>query len=111
MSKFSGKCDFYDVIEMHGLEHILNSDVYIGDSNIPLNLVCYKDCIPYFPYVVSIAGYSRNSKSFIRLTTKSWVDIEEERYGHMRMHDLYREFLKEEIEKYSLEECDENGFY
>lgn len=106
MSRFSGKCDFYDIISIHGLEYILESDVYIGDSDTPLNLTCYKDCIHYFPYIVTTATYNKNGKSFICLTSKSWVDIEEERYGHIKMHDYYREFLREEMEKYSLKESD-----
>lgn len=38
MSRFSGKCDFCDEIEIFGLDHILNSDVYVGDSKQPLRL-------------------------------------------------------------------------
>ena len=40
MSRFSGKCDFFDEIEIFGLEHILNSEVYVGDSKEPLKLTC-----------------------------------------------------------------------
>lgn len=32
MSRFSGKCDLCDEIEIFGLERILNSDVYVGDT-------------------------------------------------------------------------------
>ena len=99
MSRFSGKCDFCDEIEIFGLERILNSDVYVGDSEEPLNLTCLADCVPYFPHIVSIAHHDNVKKrSYIRLTAKSWVDIEEERYGHFRLHDHYRKTLQEEIE-------------
>lgn len=104
MSKFSGKFDFYDEIEIFGLDYILSAKIYVDGKNEPLNLTCQKDCIPYYPYIVSIASYSKNP--VLHLTAKSWVDIEEEQYGHMRVHDLYRELLKEEMEKYSLEESD-----
>lgn len=98
MSRFSGKCDFYDEIEIYGLEHILNSEIYVGASQEPLRLTCLADCVPYYPYVVSIAAHDNvKNRSFIRLTEKSWVDIEEERYGHLKMHDYYRQVLQEEL--------------
>lgn len=100
MSRFSGKCDFCDEIEIFGLEHILNSDVYVGESKEPLKLTCLADCVPYYPYIVSVAHHDNVKKcSYIRLTSKSWVDIEEERYGKLRMHEHYRRALQEEIER------------
>lgn len=100
MSRFSGKCDFCDNIHIHGLDHILNCRVYVGDSEEPLKLTCLADCVPYYPYVVSIASYDNVNKcGYIRLTEKSWVDIEEERYGHLNVHDFYREMLQKEIER------------
>ena len=98
MSKFSGKCDFYDEIEIFGLENILKSKVYIGDNKKPLTLTCREDCIPYYPYVVT-ASAKTNNVGTIFLTNKSWVDIEAERYGEMSCHKHYRELLKKELEK------------
>ena len=101
MSRFSGKCDFYDNIAIHGLDHILNCKVYVGRSDKPLNLTCLADCVPYYPYVVSVAAYDNVAKcGSIRLAEKSWVDIEEERYGHLNIHDFYRKQLAEEIERH-----------
>ena len=97
LSKFSGKCDFYDEIEIFGLENILNSKVYVGDNKEPLNLTCRKDCIPYYPYVVT-ASAKTNGVGTIFLTEKSWVDIESERYGEFGCHNYYRELLKKELE-------------
>lgn len=102
MSKFSGKYDFYDEIEMFGLDYILGATIYINGKDEPLNLTCQKDCVPYYPYIVSMALYNKNP--VLHLTSKSWVDIEEEIYGHMKMHDIYREMLREEMEKYYLKE-------
>lgn len=98
MSKFSGKCDFYDEIEIMGLERIMNSSVYVGDSEEPLNLTCLADCVPYYPHIVCIAYHDNvNSCSYIRLSEKSWVDIEIERYGKFRIHDYYKEELRKEL--------------
>ena len=99
MSKFSGKCDFYDEIEIFGLDRILTAKVYIGDSDYPLSLKTYADCIPYFPHIITMSFTSEN-QTVIRLSEKSWVDIEEHRYGKMPIHDYYRQLLKEEKEAY-----------
>lgn len=104
MSKFSGKCDFCDEIEICGLDHIMNCDVFVGESKIPLQIGCIEDCIPYYPYIVTTAGMDNVSKTgTIRLSSRSWVDIEEERYGHMKMHDIFREELRKEMEAHHVE--------
>jgi hypothetical protein len=41
-------------------------------------------------------------RNVIRLSERSWVDIEERRYGKMPIHDYYRKLLKEEKEKYNV---------
>lgn len=98
MSKFSGKCDFCDEIDIFGLENILKSKVYVGSSDVPLVLRDRKDCIPYYPYIVC-ASFTTNGVGTIILSERSWVDIEEERYEHMTIHDRYRNELKKEMEK------------
>lgn len=107
MSKFSGKCDFCDEIDIFGLENILKSKVYIGSSDIPLVLRNRKDCIPYYPYIV-VGSVTEHGIGTIRLSNRSWVDIEEERYGHMTMHDHYRNELKKEMEKAEYGESQNN---
>ena len=98
MSRFSGKCDFCDEIEIFGLEHILNSEVYVGDSEDPLNLTCLADCVPYFPHIVCLSHHdTKKNCGHIRLTDKSWVDIEAERYGEHQIHEYYREELRKEL--------------
>ena len=100
MSRFSGKCDFYDTIMIWGIDHILNSDVYLGDSPVPLELHTIADCVPYYAHIVSVAGHDNvNHCSYIRLTKKSWVDLEAERYGELRIHEYYKKALQEELEK------------
>lgn len=98
MSRFSGKCDFCDEIEIFGLEHILNSEVYVGDSKEPLKLTCLADCVPYFPYIVCLSHHdTKKNCGHIWLTDKSWVDIEAERYGEHQTHEYYREELHKEL--------------
>lgn len=108
MSRFSGKCDFYDTIKIHGIDHILNCNVYVGNSDTPLNLRSIADCVPYYPYIVTTAGMdSVNMSGMIRLTDRSWVDIEEERYGPMKIHKYYRDALADELKKYGADDKSE----
>lgn len=103
MSRFSGKCDFYDEIEIFGLDRVLSAKIFIGENDYPLAITSYKDCIPYFPYIVTMSFHDKNEgRDIIRLSEKSWVDIEAGRYGKLPIHDLYKELLKEEKEKYNI---------
>lgn len=99
MSKFSGKCDFYDEIVIFGLEWVLNHKIYLGNSEEPLQLNCLKDCIPYYPHIIS-TSCTQDGKGVIRLSEKSWVDIENERYGHSEMRDIYKRDLENELKNY-----------
>lgn len=104
ISRFSGKCDFYDDICIFGLERILKAKVFIGNSDKPLQLNTYKDCIPYFPYVATIVGYNKEGTDFIRLTPKSWVDMQAEKYGDKyTLNDYYKNELQKEMKKYEEE--------
>lgn len=99
MSRFSGKCDFCDVIEIMGLEHVLKCEIYVGDELVELKSL--RDCIPLYPHIVTSSYTDRkNMTGVIRLSSRSWVDLEEERYGHGSWHDWYRNELKKEMEKY-----------
>lgn len=101
MSLFSGKFDFCDEIEIHGLENILRMDVYCKGKRLELKTL--RDCIPYYPHIPICSAWDNERKrGMITLSEKSWVDIEEERYGHMRIHDFFREELRKEMEKEGL---------
>lgn len=67
----------------------MKAKVYVGDSLTPLQFESEKDMIPYYPYVVCLSA-SDGEHTNMRLTSKSWVDIEE-----VDMLNLYLElFLK-----------------
>ena len=103
MSLYSGCFDFADEIDVHGgFEEFkkMGYEVYIGDCDEPIPCNTIKDVIPYYPHIITCSVAS-NEKKYIFLSEKSWVDIEEEKYGHTDMHDLYRNKLKKEIEKYN----------
>jgi len=78
--------------------------VYVGKSKEPLELHCIADCVPYYPYVVAMSCMDNvEKKGVIRLTDRSWVDIEAERYGEMDMHQYFRDQLRLELEKAGME--------
>lgn len=87
MSKYSGKCDLADVLEIYKytLEEIKEKvRIYVGASKKPLHIEKESDLIPYYPYVV-VSSYSSEDRSAdLHLTDESWVDREE------RVHLLFR---------------------
>lgn len=100
MSKFSGKNDFYDTVEIFGIDYILNCKVFVGKKKEPEFLLVPIDCVPLYPHIVTAAIYDRaNETGYIRLSEKSWVDMEEERCGKMKEYEIYRRALQEELEK------------
>lgn len=106
MSKFSGQFDFYDKIQMIGEYEILNNYI-IYKGNDLLSLRTLKDCIPYYPYIISMSYCNDNGNNIIKLSSKSSIEIEEEKYGHMKVHDLYRQFLKDELNNYKEDNINE----
>lgn len=76
MSKFTGKCDFYDQIEVCGIDSVLNADIEIGNKHIQLKSL--KECALYYPNIISMSCAS-NDHSYIKLTDDAWFNIEEKR--------------------------------
>ena len=91
MSKFSGKCDLYDTVYDWSDERIARAKIYVGD--IPLKATCQRDLIPFYPFIVGAGGFSMKDGDIMRLTTRSYVDQEEESfllYTKNRMLRSYR---------------------
>lgn len=108
MSKYSGKCDLADWIEISGgFEKFMqkNPVIYVGDAESPITFEKESELMPYYPYVVSVGCHSKESE-YIRLMPISWVDYEEQKYGHLGMHDYYRQWLIEDIEEKKQEELE-----
>lgn len=101
MSRFSGKCDFCDDIEIFGLDRILNSDVYLYGHDKPLKLTCLEDCVPYYPYIVGSACYLREGRSTLHLSKRPHTD-EIEKYSPQSA-ERYRELLREEARRFGID--------
>ena len=95
MSKYSGKCDLYDVLSIYdvlvatdkfadnAMELLSKWDIRVGYGGPKLVIRSVKDVVPYFPFVETSGGHSKDHK-VVFLTEKSWVDVEAERhYGLM----------------------------
>lgn len=89
---------------MFGIEKTLKCDIYIGspfDTENPpekLDLRTEADCVPYYPYIISVQVFNK-----IYLTRESWVQIQEQRYGHLPMFAYYRKALLNELKKFERE--------
>ena len=103
MSRFSGKCDFYDFLEIRG---ILNNEknfedfkkksvVYVND--VPLKFDNIKDLMPYYTHIIGIQ-FSDSERTVVHLSSKSWLEIEDERYFpsqyRLTMMKEFDDFLK-----------------
>jgi hypothetical protein len=38
MSKYSGQCDFYDTIQIHGYDAIKNYKIFVDGAKVPLTI-------------------------------------------------------------------------
>lgn len=90
---FSGKCDCYDTlvaIHKYTEDDLKNRvEIYVGNSTEPLYIENYKDLIPYYPYLISSAIFSKD-KSVVRLTSESFVDEEERESLEFRLNELIK---------------------
>ena len=76
MSRFSGKCDFYDCLASHyTLEEIQNNvEIFVGKNDKPLKIEKVTDLIPYYPYLISLGAYDNvDRKATVHLTSKSLI--------------------------------------
>lgn len=89
MSKYSGKCDFYDYIEIHSLNKVLASNIYIGDNPVPLRISSQEDCIPYYAHLVILSGTTYGIGNVV-LSSESYIDTEEKEHLNWILRDALR---------------------
>ena len=73
MSKYTGQCDFYDLISIQGgfedFNNIRKYNIYIGKSLLPLVFNNIQDLEPYYCYGVCASGINNvENTGTIRLT-------------------------------------------
>ncbi len=110
MSIYSGKYDFADYVDGHGIEAVKEAKIYVGfdyDEKsmeiIPkkeLKIESIRDCIPYYPHIIAVQ-LGREGRDVLYLTEKSYIDIQEEcgRFSKETI-DYYRNELAREMAKF-----------
>jgi hypothetical protein len=107
MSVLTGKCDFYDSVEMIGdIEDFLGdkADIYVRDIRIPN--VTEKDLVPYYPFIIS-SSYGSKEYNVVHLTRYSYIDYEEYDRLTMALNDFKRYYRKCKRTKhdFKVDEC------
>ena len=100
MSKFSGRCDCFDVLM--GIREITDFSkvkVYIGQELVPLRIDSYKDLVPYFPYLVVTQTGDGKGNMIVRLSIKSCVDTEEAELLLIELNHIKKYYRKCKREK------------
>lgn len=107
MSRFTGKCDFYDEVKMFSDsddEICRIAKVYIDkaliDTSAPFKL------IPYYTHIAS-SVFSSKDKKTIFLTNESWIDIEEREFNSTKIYRciMWARKAKKNNEKFDITFC------
>lgn len=96
MSKFSGKCDVYDVLGDATEEHLRNSDFYIRTSDERehhLKINNQKDLAKYYPYLTGCM-YGSKGRHVVILSSRSFIDSEEAEFIEWTKNDLLKYYRK-----------------
>lgn len=95
MSRFCGKCDFYDWISDKTDEEINRSEFYIYHEGRRLKLDIHSqyDAALYYPYLVSIGCHS-DDKDVIVLSNDCFIDTEEQEHISWWVRDTWKEVRK-----------------
>ena len=106
MGRYSGKCDLEDHLWMSCTEEeinkrIQNSKYYVGDIRIKAD--CIKDLVPYYPFIISSGGHSKESEC-LYLSTESYVDRREREILLWRKKDMVRELNRAKRKKLQVNE-------
>ena len=106
MSIYSNMYDFGDVWEEYGDEFMSKADVFIDNNIAPLRISGRAEALPYFPFLVATKG-TDSEKAYVRLSTRSAVDLEEERYlnGILEKSKKYYRKCKRKKEKFDVNEA------
>lgn len=82
MSKWTGKCDFCDHLEIIGADE--NFDEYKNNTKLsiltdrgekPIKFEKYEDLIPYFSHIIILSAYSDGKRTEV-LSSKSWLETD-----------------------------------
>lgn len=91
MSKYSGKCDFYDSIRSINDFIVINKEeVYAyGHNLVPLKIESEKDLVPLYPYMVSLYIGGK-----YYLSEKNYIDYHEEEVKSWYLREILKDYRK-----------------
>lgn len=103
MSRFCGKCDLYDSVEMIWAngdeekvqEYIDNAKfyMYVHDRKMPIKITNRKELALYYPFLTSMSAHS-NGKHTVVLCSDSFIDQEEEERLKYSLKECLRKYKK-----------------
>ena len=95
MSRFCGKCDFYDHVGDWSDEKIANSEfrITLQDREHRLDINNQYDAALYYPYLVAIGAYD-GKKSTIVLSSECFIDREEKEHIGWWVRDVLAELRR-----------------
>lgn len=96
MSRYSGKCDFCDTVEMYGADKLLDKyQVYASGNNlVPLKIESEKDLVVYYPYIVTMMGSDKKTGGYIHLSSIPYIDQEEQDRLQWKLDTLIRYYKR-----------------
>lgn len=81
ISRYTDRCDLGDTVEIFGVDNILSKyKIYISDCIVPLKIDSEKELLPFYPYIVAIMVSNKEEGGTIRLSSKSYIDEQEEEW-------------------------------
>lgn len=97
ISRYSGKCDVFDVlVDIREITDFSKVKIYAYDNSIiPLRIDSQKDLMPYYPYIVAISVGNSDGTQIIHLSEKSYVDTEEEEHLIWDLDTLKRYYRRQ----------------
>lgn len=97
ISRYSGKCDLYDVlVDIREVTDFSKVKIYAANNSIvPLRIDSQKDLMPYYPYIVAISVGNSDGTQIIHLSEKSYVDSEEEEHLTWNLDELKRYYRRQ----------------
>lgn len=112
MSKWSGKCDFCDDVEMFSTpeEFVKTARVYLKggllDTSTPQKLV------PYYTYIASTKAGSKDGWT-MTLMNESWINIEEKQFISHRVIEAitWARKAKKEKSDFTFDYCKKQKYY
>jgi hypothetical protein len=106
MSRFSGKCDFYDFLFMHGdTDGNMSGEAYrrkvrMFIKNVQIRNESDKDLVPYYPFVGSFgAGRDGATFCFPPMSHVDWMDCDSLSTILAEVNRVYRKMVRKKLPK------------